>query len=277
MDGVGHILGGRSTIGSVELDTKVIIGTTWVVGSSEENTTISLEGSDKCRASGGGEDGVLAENDVLDAVGSTDTEDNLGCLGRLKTIRKWGGKLCISYHSPKCNVSAVQTIDLTHEVSSITTNNNGLALRTSRHSGEDGLNKIFGVVLLLEDLDPLSKTGRTGLLACQGELAMVPSSGECGLARVGLCLDGYDIGPIWMSRAEICAQGDLHGGVWVFCGRRKEERGRKEDMVRMRGGEWTPAAARAHNTETPTRIRQELQPHTPHQFPRVAHVVPMRS
>lgn len=31
-------------------------------------------------------------------------------------------------------------------------------------------------------------------------------------------------------------------------------------MVRMRGGEWTPAAARAHNTETPTRIRQELQP-----------------
>lgn len=96
MDRIGHILGGRSTIGSVELDTKVIIGTTGVVRSSEEDTTIGLEGSNKGRTSGGGEDGVLAENDVLDAVGSTDTEDNLGSLGRLKLEWKLRGTICIS-------------------------------------------------------------------------------------------------------------------------------------------------------------------------------------
>lgn len=84
VDSIGHILGGRSTIGSVELDTKVIIGATGVVGSSEKDTTVGLEGSNKGRTSGRGEDGVLAENDVLDAVGSTDTDDNLGSLGRLK-------------------------------------------------------------------------------------------------------------------------------------------------------------------------------------------------
>lgn len=93
MDSIGHILGGRSTIGSVELDTKVIIGTTGVVRSSEEDTTIGLEGSNKGRTSGGGENGILAENDVLDAVGSTDTEDNLGSLGRLELEWKLrGGK-----------------------------------------------------------------------------------------------------------------------------------------------------------------------------------------
>lgn len=91
MDSIGHILGGRSTIGSVELDTKVIIGTTGVVRSSEEDTTIGLEGSNKGRTSGGGENGVLAENDVLDAVGSTDTEDNLGCLRRLELECKLRG------------------------------------------------------------------------------------------------------------------------------------------------------------------------------------------
>lgn len=100
MDSIGHILGGRSTIGSVEFDTKVIIRTTGVVRSSEEDTAIGLEGSNKGRTSGGGEDGVLAENDVLDAVGRTDTEDNLGSLGRLKKLewRLRGETACISDH-----------------------------------------------------------------------------------------------------------------------------------------------------------------------------------
>lgn len=71
--------------------------------------------------------------------------------------------------------------DLTHIVSTVTTNNNGLALRTSRHSREDGLNKVLGVVLLLEDLDLLSKAGSTGLLACQGALALVLSNGNVDL------------------------------------------------------------------------------------------------
>lgn len=72
-------------------------------------------------------------------------------------------------------------IDLTYIVSTVTTNNNGLALGTSRHSREDGLNKVLSVVFLLEDLDLLSKTGSTGLLACQGALALVPSNGNVDL------------------------------------------------------------------------------------------------
>lgn len=88
MDGVGYIFGGRFIIGSVEFDIKVIIGIIGVVGCSEENIIISFEGLDKCRISGGGEDGVLVENNVFDVVGSIDMENNLGSFGRLKLIRK---------------------------------------------------------------------------------------------------------------------------------------------------------------------------------------------
>lgn len=66
----------------------------------------------------------------------------------------------------------------------------------------------------------------------------------------------------------------------VVYGYSVEEGRKKEEGKRIwwcMGGEWRPAAARAHNTEIPaSRIRQELQPHTPHQFPRVAHVVARR-
>lgn len=61
----------------------------------------------------------------------------------------------------------------THEEPSIPSDDDGLPLRTTRHSTEDRLDKVFGVMLLLEDLDLLPETRSTGLLA-----------------RVGLGLDG---------------------------------------------------------------------------------------
>lgn len=64
------------------------------------------------------------------------------------------------------------------KVSSVTTDNEGLALWSTGHGGQSSLNEVFGVVLLLEDLDSLSETRGTGLLA-----------------RVGFGRDGLNVGP----------------------------------------------------------------------------------
>ena len=54
---------------------------------------------------------------------------------------------------------------MTHKVSTVTSDDDGLALRAAGHGGEDGLDEVLGVVLLLEHLDLLPQTGRPGLLA----------------------------------------------------------------------------------------------------------------
>lgn len=82
---VGHVFRCRSTVVAVELDTKVIIGSTGVVGRGEEDTTVRLSGSDQGGCGRGGEDGVFTDQDFLDTVGSRDPQDDLGCFRRL-----WG-------------------------------------------------------------------------------------------------------------------------------------------------------------------------------------------
>jgi hypothetical protein len=66
-------------------------------------------------------------------------------------------------------------IKLAHEESTISTNDDSLALRAAWHGAEDGLNKVLGVVFLLEHLDLLPQTRSTWLLA-----------------RVGFRGDGFD-------------------------------------------------------------------------------------
>jgi len=69
----------------------------------------------------------------------------------------------------------------THEETTITTDNDGFALGSTWHSTEDGLDKVLGIVLLLEHLDLLSKTRGSWLLT-----------------RVGLGLDSVNFsGPAW--------------------------------------------------------------------------------
>ena len=90
VDAVGDVLGSGTTIGSVKLDTKVVVGSTGVVRGGEQDTSVGLERSDQGGDGGGGEDRVLAEDNVLDTVGSGDLEDDLRSLGRLHS-QQWEG------------------------------------------------------------------------------------------------------------------------------------------------------------------------------------------
>jgi len=53
------------------------------VRGSEEDTTVGLVGSDQGRNGRGGEDSVLANNDVLDTVTGSETKDDLSSFWRL--------------------------------------------------------------------------------------------------------------------------------------------------------------------------------------------------
>ena len=201
VDLVGNILGGRSTVGSVELDTEIVVRSTWVVRGSEEDTTVGLVGSDQGRNGWGGEDSVLANNDVLDTVTGSETEDDLGSFWRLGMSSVSGKGRGNRGRDGLGEGSA------THEESTITTDDDSFALGSTWHGGEGGLDKVLGVVLLLEHLDLLSKTRGTWLLA-----------------RVDLCLDCFDfVGPASYQLGE--------AGLWLLyshdgCLRERIERGR---------------------------------------------------
>lgn len=79
----------------------------------EEDTTISLVLADDVGSSRSGEDTVLSDNELLDAVGSTNLENDLDGLGG--------------------------------EISSVTTDDKGLALGVNRI--EDRLDEVLCVVL----------------------------------------------------------------------------------------------------------------------------------
>lgn len=57
-------------------------------------------------------------------------------------------------------------IDFIYKVLFIIINNNGFVFGIFRYSREDGLNKVFGVVFLLEDFDFFLKIGCIWFLVC---------------------------------------------------------------------------------------------------------------
>jgi len=119
VDRVGHSLRRRSTVLHVVLDSEVGVGSSGVVRGSEEDTTGSLAVTDDMRDGGGGEDAVLSDDELRDAVTGGELDDLLDDLGRV--------------------------------VASVTTDDEGSVLGTSRDGGEDRLDEVLGVVLLLED------------------------------------------------------------------------------------------------------------------------------
>ena len=147
-DLVGDALGGGGTVGQVVLHTKILVRacnlvstvvvpfgipprllTSGVVAGGEQDTASSLPDPDDMAGSRGRENAVLADQQLLDAVGSTDL----------------GDLLC----------------DLRVPVATVTTDNEESVLSALRNRLEDADDEGFGVVLLLEDLDLLAKT-RTG-------------------------------------------------------------------------------------------------------------------
>lgn len=171
MDLVGNILGSWSTVGSVEFDTEIVVRSTWVVRGGQEDTSVGLVGTDQSGDGRGGENSILTHDDVLDTVTGADTENDLSSL--------WGLVLAQQRSEGYLNVGgrrgAGEARSATYEETTVTTDDDGLALRSTWHSAEDGLDKVLGVVLLLEDLDLLTETRGTWLLA-----------------RVGLCLNSVD-------------------------------------------------------------------------------------
>lgn len=144
---VGHILWCGSTVGSVELDAEIVFWSTGVVTRGEQDSSIGLHAPNESRSSRGREDRVFAQDKVLDTVSGTESQDDLYDFRRVE--------------------------------SPITTDNERLALASTGHGGECCLDKVFGIVLLLEYLDLLSKARGTGLLA-----------------RERLGGDGDDVGPV---------------------------------------------------------------------------------
>lgn len=86
VDPVGDLFRSGSTVVAVELDTKVVVWTSRVVGSGEEDTTIRLLGTDQGRGRRGGQNSVDTDEQVLDAVTSCETENDLNGFRRLR----WG-------------------------------------------------------------------------------------------------------------------------------------------------------------------------------------------
>lgn len=88
MDPVGDLLRCRSTVGDVELDTEIVIGSTGVVGSGQQDPTVRLPRSDHGGYSGGGKDGGFTDDEVLDFVTSSESEDLLDDLGGLLNVER---------------------------------------------------------------------------------------------------------------------------------------------------------------------------------------------
>lgn len=115
VDLVGHAFRSGTTIFHIVLDTKVIVGSTRVVGSGEENAAGRLVFADNIGRGWRGEDTVMADDEFGDTVRRCDAENGLD------------GGLAV--------------------VAAVTTNDERRALSTSRNGEKDRLDEVLGVVL----------------------------------------------------------------------------------------------------------------------------------
>jgi hypothetical protein len=84
---VRHALGRRPSVGHIVLDPKVLVGSTRVVARREEDTPVGVVLSDHVGRGGGGQDRVLADDELGHAVGGPDLEDSLdGLWGEVTTV-----------------------------------------------------------------------------------------------------------------------------------------------------------------------------------------------
>lgn len=102
-------------VSRVELDAKVVVRSSRVVRSGQEDTTVGLVGSDDVRGSRGREDRVVADDELGDTVTGGEADDGLASLAR--------------------------------EESAVTTNDERLAGGTSGNGVESSLDEVLGVVL----------------------------------------------------------------------------------------------------------------------------------
>lgn len=109
--------------------------TTRVVTGRQEDTTGGLALADEVAGSGGGEDAILADQQLLDTISGTDFGNLLDDLGVV--------------------------------VAAIATDDEESALSALGDGEDDASNEGFGVVGLLEDLDLLTKTG-AGVVRVKG-------------------------------------------------------------------------------------------------------------
>jgi hypothetical protein len=85
---VGDLLRGGSTVLTIELDSEIVIGSTGVMGSGQQDPTVRLPRSDHGGYSGGGKDGGFTDDEVLDFVTGSESEDLLDDLGRLLSVER---------------------------------------------------------------------------------------------------------------------------------------------------------------------------------------------
>lgn len=127
VDLVRDALWSRSAVGEIVLDTEIFIRTTRVVAGCEEYSTCCFPDADDMARCWCRHDAILPDQELLHAICCTDLRNQLH--------------------------------DFWVPVATITTNDEEGAIGTFGDGEEDGGNEVFGVVLLLEDLDLLSKAG----------------------------------------------------------------------------------------------------------------------
>ena len=84
---VGHLLGGRTSVIAVELDSEIVLRSTGVMRRSEQDSTIRLSRSDHGGCCGGREDGVLSYDKGGDTVTGGNPDDLLDGFGGLPTTK----------------------------------------------------------------------------------------------------------------------------------------------------------------------------------------------
>lgn len=97
IDLISDVLRCGATIRHVVFDAEVVVGAPWVVTGGQEDTTVGLVLPDDVGGSGGGEDGVLSNDELFHSIGRADLENRLDSLrGEVSTVSTDDDRLVLS-------------------------------------------------------------------------------------------------------------------------------------------------------------------------------------